>query len=281
LRKREPGSAPSPNPHEWIADYRDLASAYLADLSEYRSVAEQLKDLETPEQQKKALEAARSLRPKLQRKGKLTTTIEALITELEQKVAAVEEEEARKTAAEDAADAAVFAQVKPKVAALTAQYKFAEAKQALAGAKLSGAKGKREHDALMKRVEYLARFKSLLIRDINAGGYPHPIATKSNAAVPGTVGNASEQGVQVKTKYGSVPVPWTEISVDHILAMSRHFIRPEMPDQLASERKWLLGVFSFFARKEKEGRTLVAEAAQTRKEYGDELSLFLEFAERR
>jgi hypothetical protein len=133
----------------------------------------------------------------------------------------------------------------------------------------------------MKRIEYLARFKSLLIRDITAATYPHPIATRTNTAVPGVVASATEQGVQVKTKYGAVPVPWTEISLDHVLAMARYFIRPDMSEQLVSDRKWLLGVFSFFARKEKEGRTLVAEAAQSRKEYADELSLFLEFAESR
>jgi hypothetical protein len=279
LRKKDPSDPAPPTPYSWIGDYKELAAGYIADFAEYRSVAELLKDTSSLVAQKKALEEARAVRGRLKMTGALADFLEKTIRELEEQVSKQEAEQERITQEHNAADAKVFAAILPKANALNAQYRFAEAKVIVQGAKLTGQKGRREQEALLKKTEWLARFKSLLMRDLNASGFPQPISKRNGMVIAGGVARATEQQVEVKTPYGTVPVPWTDLTMETVIAMAQSFIRPGLPEDLAGDRKWMLGVFSLQARKLREGRTLLAEAAQGRAEYGDALPLFLEFAE--
>ena len=278
LRKRDPSDPTPPSPYAWIGDYKDLAAGYIADFVEYRSVAELLKETSTLAAQKKALEEARAVRGRLKLPGTLADFLDKTIKELDEQVSKQEAEQERITQEHNAADAKIFAAILPKVNALNAQFRFAEARVVIQGAKLTGEKGRREQEALLKKTDWLAKFKSLLMRDLNASGFPQSIAKRNGMVIAGGVGRASEQQVEVKTPYGTVPVPWTDLTMESVIAMAQSFIRPGLPEDLAGDRKWLLGVFSFHAQKLREGRTLLAEAAQVRPEYGEALPLFLEFS---
>jgi hypothetical protein len=279
LRKPDPADAPPPSPHAWIGDYKELAAQYISDFTEYRSLTDLVKDTTTLAAQKKALEEMKATRSRLKLQGALANALDGKIKELEETVAKQEEEQSRVTREQDAADAKVFSAILPKANALSALYRFTEARAVVEGAKPTGEKGRREREALLKKMEWLAKFKSLLMRDINAGAFPQPITKRNGMVIPGGVSRATEQQVEVKTPYGSVPVPWPDLAIETIIAMAQSYIRPSLPEELAGDRKWLLGVFSFHAKKLREGRTLLAEAAQLRPEYGEALPLFLEFAE--
>ena len=279
LRKKDPSDSGPASPYAWVGEYKDLSSRYIADFAEYRGVVEILNDTSTLEAQKKALEEARGLRSRLQQPGSLPKALDKRIADLEREIAVQQDAEAKITAEQDAADTRVFTEAKPKAAALSGQYRFNEARAALVNIQLTGEKGRREQEALAKKMEWLAKFKSLLVKDLNAAGFPHAISKRNGAVVAGGIGRATEQQIETRTPYGVVPVPWPEVAQESVIAMAQSFMRPGMPNDLLGDRKWLLGVFSFYARKQREGRSLVAEAAQSRKEYSDALPLFLEFAE--
>jgi hypothetical protein len=120
----------------------------------------------------------------------------------------------------------------------------------------------------------------MLTNDLNAGGFAQPIKRKNGMAVPAGVARASDQQVEGKTPYGTVPIAWTDIAPESIIAMAQSFIRPGMPDELAADRKWHLGVFLFLVGKAREGRALLAEAASMQPVHQTALPLFLEFAEK-
>ena len=81
---------------------------------------------------------------------------------------------------------------------------------------------------------------------------------------------ADEEQVQV----GAAAVPWADIAFDSDIAMATSFIQPDMPPEIAGFRKWHLGVFTFFAGKNKEALDLLHEAAELRPVFKDELPLF-------
>lgn len=276
---RKSDSADSPSPYGWISDYKDIAARYAEDLTVFRGVSEQIKSADTIDKQKKAIEAAKAARGKLKLKSKLADTLEAGAAELEKKIAAVEAEKTRKAVEEEAADAKILGEAKQKVATLVPQFKFNEARQAIASARPRGEKAKREHTALVRRMEWLARFKSLLIGDLTAAGYPNPIRKKAGGDVAGGVSGATDAQIAVRTPFGFVPVPWPELAPESAYAMAGSFVRGNLtPDQIA-DRKWLLGVFALSFGKPAEARTLLADAAQAKREYSDAMPLLLEFAE--
>jgi hypothetical protein len=63
--------------------------------------------------------------------------------------------------------------------------------------------------------------------------------------------------------------------------MGQHFIRPDLPAELAADRKWLLGVFAASVGKQNESRVLLGDASASRQEYKDALSWFAEGSEAR
>ena len=80
---------------------------------------------------------------------------------------------------------------------------------------------------------------------------------------------------RIVTQFGSVPVPWTDLSNDCIFAMGQSFLRAALPPDKLADRAWYLGVFAFFNNKDKEGRELLIQASQTKAEYLDQLTLFI------
>ena len=272
---REPDAGAPVSPYAWIREYKDIASGYLADLSEYRPVADLLKQSADVKARKAALEQMKTVRGRLQLKSRLSATLDQTIAELEKKVSEEEQEHSRKSVEQENADAAAMAEMKPKAAALAAQFKFKEARAAAAAPKLEGEKSKRERDMIVRNMEWLANFKALLATDLTTVGYPKPIARRNGQPLPGGVSGANDQQIIVKIPYGVAPIAWTDVSFDSIFAMAHSFIRPGLAPEAAADRKWHLGVFAFFANKKNEGRTLLSEAAQAKPEYAPALPIFL------
>jgi hypothetical protein len=216
---------------------------------------------------------------RLTMKGAMADELEKNLVALEKEVSEQEVKDARKRTEDEALDARVLADAKARATPLAQQYRFGEARVALAAATVKSEKGKREKDTLMKRAEWLGQFKSQLIRDLSTVGYSAPIARKTGGQVPGTVSRATEAQLEIMTPHGILAFPWTDVASDSIFQMARSFIRPDSAPERIADRQWLLGVYALFAGKHAEGRALLAESSQTKSEYRDQVARFLESPE--
>jgi len=263
-----------------IAKLKTIAGDYVADFNTWRDTQELVKAATNSEERRAALDKARAARAELKLKSGLTELFDKMIAEFGNEPVAPDNQEAKKMAEQEAAaDAPIVAEAKAKANALSRQFKFSEARAAAAQAKPAGEKAKREIDALTKRMEWLARFKATLIKDLGTTTYVGPLSRRTGSVLQGGVNRADETQVYNKTPYGAIPVPWTDLQPETVYAMAASFIRQGLPPEIAGERKWLLGVYTYFINRPKEARALVTEAAQQKKEYADELETFLEFAE--
>jgi fructosamine-3-kinase len=265
---------------EEIAALKKIAGDYVADFNGWRDTQELAKAVTNSAERQAALEKAKEARGNLKLKSALTASFDKLIAELATEPTAVSNEEEKKKMAEiEAADAQIVAEARTKANALSRQLKFSEARAAVAPAKPTGEKGKREIEALTKRMDWLARFKATLIKDLSTTTYAGPISRRTGSTLQGGVNRADETQVYNKTPYGAVPVLWTDLQPESIYAMAASFIRPGLPPEVAGERKWLLGVYTYFINRPKEARALLTEAEHEKRVYADELQTFLEFAE--
>ncbi|MHA3769943.1 protein kinase domain-containing protein [Verrucomicrobiota bacterium sgz303538] len=264
--------------NSWVGDYKPIAISFLNDFTAFQRITQRATAATTPDQQKAALPELKEALASLKLKGGLTDKAEALVRKMETDVAAHEEETARARAEQEATDAKALNAAKAKANPLALQYRFNEAKAALASVSVTTEKGKRERDGLIKRAEWLSTFKTQLVRDLSALGYAAPILKKTGGQLPG-VNRATDTHVETKTPYGSLPVPWTDISYESVFTMARAFLRPDLPAQRQADRKWLLGVYAFFAGKATEGRALLTEASQLQPDYQAQLPLLLELVE--
>ena len=85
---------------------------------------------------------------------------------------------------------------------------------------------------------------------------------------------AAVAGLFTGTPAAPVPIPWADISFDSDLEMAKSFIQPDMPPTITAFRKWHLGVFFFFAGKQKEALDLLRDASGLREAYKDDLPMF-------
>jgi hypothetical protein len=250
----------------WIGEYRPLAALYLSDLAAYETIAKNAKNAVTGEMKRAAAPELRTILNGMRSKGKLMESASALVSKMEQDLTAFSEQEDRLRTEQEAADAKVLAQAQLKANFLALQFKFGEARVTLASAAVATEKGRREKDALMKREEWLSLFKAQLIKDLVTSGYPAPIQRRSGGQLP-SVSRANESHVEIKTPYGSLPVPWADIAPQSIVAMARAYLNPDLPAEHLANRKWLLGISALFAGMDAEGQALLAEAVQTKPEY--------------
>ncbi|MES2570574.1 MAG: hypothetical protein V4710_11040, partial [Verrucomicrobiota bacterium] len=261
-----------------LGKLKKIARDHLADHQAFKTAIATLSAAVTPEQKKAAIDAAKSARSSLKLTGKLSRSLDATIKEREPQIVAELEKETQEQAAralrQETEDSKTLADLRQKQLLLLAQYRFGEAKTLILGAKLGGEKARREQEILAAKAEWLAKFKAALMRDLNTTGYAAAVVRKSGLSLAGGVAKADEQQLYVRTQYGLVPVAWSDISFDCAYAMAQSSIRPNLPAELAADRKWLLGVFACCMGKVTEGRTLLTEASQVRNEYNASLPLF-------
>jgi len=263
-----------PESPDWISDYVPLATDYINTYVDFDEASKNLRAANTLAEMKEAVAAAKAVREKMKIKGKISEILDSNIEAVENKIKSREKEEVVDVAAHAAADAKALADFRTQGKALLQELKFPEALALAKAVTVYGEEAKQAQSALAKKAEWLMRYKTMLVADLNAGGYTQRIVRKNGQAVPGTATRANDLGVEVRTPYGSTPVAWTDLSLETIFNMSRSFIRPGMPPEVSADRAWLSGVFGFVAGRPREGRELLNAAANTKPEYKDALPLF-------
>ncbi len=267
-------------PPLWIGDerqisrYKDIAKSFVTDSTAFKTASEAIKSASSMEEKVAALKSAKEARAEMKLTTKFSKSLDESIAEFEPQVATLLAEKAKMDADNAAADAKNLPEAKKKRADLVAQYKFTEARFAITSASINSDAGKQAQEVLGKKTNWLANFKSILIGDINTFGYPQPVVKKTGPAVPGGIVRADEEKVYVKSQYGFLPVPWTDIAPEQVVVIAQYFIRPTLTPELSAHRKWHLGVFECEFGKMAEGRTLLSDAARTMSVYNDEIPLF-------
>ncbi len=262
----------------WISTYKPLSSPYLAEINAYRTAAEATRAAGTLESRKQALGVVKGARVQCKLASQFPAKLEAFENDLEQKITAEETARAVRLAAIEAADARTLSDAKTKIAAQWQQFRPADAEIVARAVQVTGEKGRAEREALLKKMGWLAKFKTTLIGDLNTIGYAAAVPKKNGSQLPGPVRRASESQVETIIPFGSVTASWTDLSPDGVIAMGKSFLRTGLPADVLADRQWQLGVYAFHSGKTREGRDLLILASQAKPEYRGDLDLFLETA---
>ena len=263
-------------PDDWIAQYKDIAATYIGDYTVYRGVSDAFKGGATLDEQKRALGLLKTARGDLKLAGPLTVKFDAALKKLSADLGDIEARQAKEMSEQATADVPLLIELRQKLGALSRDYRFAEARALIAGAKLRGEKGQREQAALVRKMEWLIKFRAQLIGDLAPGGCTTPVSRKSGAAVPiGTV-KATDARVEIWLPAGILPIPWADITSESLIAVAQSLIKPELDSAAAADRQWALGVFELTTGHKTDGEAHLATAAQARNEYKEALPQLLE-----
>ena len=259
----------------WVAEYQALAAPFVADFAAYAAAAKAAQGAGTLAECEAALVTVNQARAKLKLPSALPERLVGLATTLRQKIADEKIKQAAKIAATEAADEKALADVKPKLLSLCQQHRYAEAHAAARALSVQGEKNKKLAASMVKKTEWLVRFKATLIADLTAIGYAAPLVKKNAVQIAGGAHRASETQVESVSQFGFVPVPWTDLSNDCIFAMGQSFLRANLPPDKLADRTWDLGVFAFLIGKEELGGELLKQASKAKPEYDEQLGLFI------
>ncbi len=272
---RQFGEAAFPAKAAWVAEYKALAAPFAADYAAYAKAAGAAKGADTLAGRETALAAVEAAKAKLTKPGALAAKLDAMTADFREKIAKEKEELAGQMTAMEAADQKALAEMKTKLVALCGQFRYTEAYAAVKATNVHSESGRKLHAVMMKKTEWLARFKATLIADITGIGYAVPLVKKNGLQMAGGAHRANDTQVEIVSQFGSVPVPWTDLSNDCIYAMGQSFLRANYPPDKLADRAWYLGVFAFFNGKDAQGRDLLIQAGQGKDEYRDQLGLFI------
>ena len=269
------GEAVLPAKAAWVAEYKALAAPFAADYAAYASATEAAKSADTLPAREAALAAVEAAKAKLARPGALAAKLDAMAAEFREKIAKEKDEIAGKMTAMEAADQKALAEMKTKLMALCGQFRYNEAYAAVKATTVQTDSAKKMHAVMLKKTEWLARFKVTLMADITAIGYAAPLVKRNGVQMAGGAHRANDTQVEIVSQFGSVPVPWTDLSNDCVFAMGQSFLRANYPPDKLADRAWYLGVFAFFTGKDAAGRELLIQASQAKDEYRDQIGLFI------
>ena len=258
---------------EYVGKLKEMAGGFAEDYTQYHEASERLANAKSSEEKKAAIDAVKTIRAEMKYPSKLTRALDARIADLQPKVMAEIHEKERLSEEAEAADSKAFAVAKEKGDALMKQYRFSDAKDAYKDPDLKQQDRIDQQNAQVKKAQWLVSFKSNLIKELSKTGYPGPLKAANGAPIAGSVVEADDQQIQIKTARGVVPAQWNEISPDSVFAMAQSFIQPDTPPDIAAFRKWQLGVFGLMYGK-KEGGKLLKEAAELRPIFEPEMRLF-------
>jgi serine/threonine protein kinase len=269
------GSTPQDR-HAWISEYKPLASPYLVEINAFRAAHETALAANSLEARQRALQLVKDTLDHLRLPSQFPLQLKATAEDLQKKIAAEQEEAARQMSATEAADAKVLAEAQAKIAPLWQQFRLMDAVKVATSVQVAGEKGRLQRAGMIKRMEWLAKFKTTLMNDLNTVGYPLAVTKKTGGQIPGPVRRANEVQIETVTPFGSLPALWTDLAPESILAMGKSFLRPELPAETLADRQWLLGVYAMQAGRQREGRELLLQASQAQEGYREDLHLFLE-----
>ncbi len=255
----------------WVAEYRPLVAPYLEEYSLFSGTVETLKKYESdPELVSAALKRLPEVRVKI-KSSALLGQLKQIEADITPKVAdiltASKNAAAKRAAALEAADQQALADAKIKVKNLCETYQFKESFNVIRRLDLKGAARLKERDLLSHRVEWLMLFKDRLISDLNTIGYNSVIQRKNGQQLTGGISRANDVQIEIKLAFGTVPILWTDLTPQSILAIAHSFIRLGTPAKIIADRQWEAGVFCIFTHLYTESRLLMDEAINGNEEY--------------
>lgn len=259
---------------QWLADYKPLITPFLDEITVFRSVAGAMKEPDIAKA-RAALETLKAARDKLKLTASLRKQVEKAIERIEKDAAAADEKAKEQMAQTEAEDEAKLADARAKGTALVAQLRFAEAQALGAAAKPTTEKTKAAHAKLMQRLDALVKFKAQLAQDLGTTGYAGA-ATRSNGAPlpPGKL-MGNETQLELRSSFGALPIAWTDLSVDSIIAIAKSFIRPDLPPDQAGDRQWALGNFALVMGRTDAGREALTAAVAAKPDYKEAAAALL------
>lgn len=265
--------------HAWISEYKTLASPYLVEINAFRAAKDTAEAANSLTARQRALQLVNETQEHIKLPGKFPKELKTMAESLQQKITAEQEEATQRMSATEAADAKALADAQAKIGPLWQQFRLADALTVARAVQTTGAKGDKDRAALVKRMEWLARFKATLINDLNTVGYPAAVTKKSGGQIPGPVRRANETQIETVTPFGSLPAQWTDLTPESVMAMAKGFFHPSLAPEVLAERQWLLGVYALQAGRQREGRENLIQASQEKESYREELEILLESAQ--
>jgi len=266
----------------WVQEYLVLAEPYLRDYAISGAailVARRAEEEGNLTGYEEALVNVEKAAGKLTYAGALGGRLEPFAKRLRRKIADAKIAEAARVIAQEETEKKALGELKGKMVMLCGQMRYAEALGMAKGLVIQNEAGKRLRVSMVTKAEWLAMFKATLINDLGKVGYPEAIIRKTNQAIPGGVRKAQETQVEVFSQFGSVPVPWADISSDCIFAMGQYFLRMGATPEARADRQWLLGVYALFVGKDAQGKELLILASRGKDEYRSQIGLFIGIAE--
>ena len=264
-------------PNDWIAEYNPLADKYTADYAGYKKVAAEIAVAGNLAKEKEAMDDLHALNGRLQIPGRLPEKLVVIEADLQKKITAAEAEEKRhaeQLALQREQETKALAAAKEKYNSLLPGYQFAEAQDVIEKTEIKDPTVAIEKTSLLKKAQWLAKFKETLIADINTTGYPLAGSKGNSAPIEGGVFKATQTQIEIQTKYGPLDVLWTELPPSEILTLAGYFTGKTTSPEMVVNRQWLAGVFAITAGLPKEGKTFLEMASQTKPEYREQMSLF-------
>ncbi len=259
------------NESSWVAEYRPLVAPYLEEYSLFSRTVETLRKYETePDLVTAALKRLPEVKDKIKSSallGQLNQVERDISSKLTDMLVANKKAAEQKKAAADAGDEQAISDAKIKVKNLCDRYLFKEAFNLINGLALKGSTRTKERDLIVHRVEWLMLFKEKLMFDLNSLTYKSPILRRSGQQIIGGVARVNEANIEIQFAYGTVPVPWTELSPQSVLAMANFYNNPSKTQKSIAARKWYAGVYCMFSQLYPEARALMDEAANLDEQY--------------
>ena len=262
-------------PFQWIADFKPIAQKYADNEAAYEKVAAAAGAADTPEKRADALKQAEDLHARV--KGKLAAELEKIEAGIKKKSADLDPAYNQHVAQEKQRDEALLQDARSKYTAYCADFRFDDARAVVDAAAVTGADAVKEKAAMLKKADWLRRFKTQLINDINSYGYSGPVVNRIGTHLPDGTRRASDATLFVQTQFGNIPFAWTTLPPGALLAMASQFVQSTAASapQQAADRQWLAGVFACEEGMPRDGHTLLVLASQAKDEYKDQLGLFL------
>jgi len=265
LLRQFQSATPEP-PVQWLADYKPLIAPLLDEISIFRGIAAVMKepDIAKARAQVDGLKAAVE---KLKLTAALREQVEKAIARIEKDAADADAKAKEEMAKTEAGEEARLADARAKGTALVAQLRFAEAHALGEAVKPATEKVKKPHETLMRRLDALVKFKSQLAQDLGTTGYTGPATRSNGAPFPQGKFMGSETQLELRSSFGVLPVAWTDVSPDSLIAMAKSFIRADLPPEQAADRQWALGNFALVMGRADAAREALKAAADGKPEY--------------
>lgn len=262
----------------WINEFRPLIAGYLEEYAAYSATEASLAGYEAhPEAAAATLAKLPEVRAKIK-----TSALLAKLGEMERdlgpKITAMAQtaksEGEKKMAERIAAEEQLLMDAKMRIKSLCETYRFKDALLTMQAVKVTVPDLIKERDLLVHRVQWLVMFKEQLVKDLNTSGYQAALQRRNGQQLTGGVARASDMQLDIKVQFGNVPIAWSDLTPQSVLAMARSFIKPTLPPDALADRQWQAGVFCIFTQLTNESQALMDEASTVKDEYRFHKALF-------